>query len=197
MEPYDGHVLVDVGTGDGRFVYRSALRAPEKFFIGIDANARSLARLSEKIYRRPAKGGAPNVLFLQAAAQQFPEELRGIASEVVVQFPWGSLLRGVAAGDELVLENLRKLCRTGARLEVIIGIDTERDRSQIARLELPELSDEYLKRELVPAYESRGFEIEEYSRSSASSRPEIDSSWARKLRQRSTRVLIFMRGRAI
>jgi 16S rRNA (adenine(1408)-N(1))-methyltransferase len=173
------------------------LREPEKFFIGIDANARPLGRLSEKIYRRPAKGGAPNVLFLQAAVEQIPEELRGIANEVVVQFPWGSLLRGVATGDELVLGNLLKLCRPEARLEVIIGIDTERDRSQIARLGLPDLSDEYLKRVLVPAYESRGFEIEEFGRGSASSWPEIDSSWARKLRQSSTRVLIFLRGRAI
>ena len=173
------------------------MREPEKFFIGIDANAPPLARLSEKIYRRPEKGGAPNALFLQAAVEQIPEELSGIADEVVVQFPWGSLLRGVATGDDLVLGNLRKLCRTGARIEVIIGLDAERDRSEIARLGLPELSEEYLKRELVPAYESRRFEIEEHGRVSASLWPEIDSSWARKLRQRSTRVVIFLRGRAI
>jgi len=29
-------VIIDIGTGDGRFVYQSARRNPNKFYIGID-----------------------------------------------------------------------------------------------------------------------------------------------------------------
>ena len=48
-------VIIDIGTGDGRFVYQSARRNPRKFYIGIDPNVRPLEKISEKIYRKPAK----------------------------------------------------------------------------------------------------------------------------------------------
>ena len=50
-------VIIDIGTGDGRFVYQSARRNPNKFHIGIDPNTRPLTKISEKIHRKPAKGG--------------------------------------------------------------------------------------------------------------------------------------------
>jgi 16S rRNA (adenine(1408)-N(1))-methyltransferase len=45
-------VIIDIGTGDGRFVYQSARRNPKKFYIGIDPNVRPLEKISEKICRR-------------------------------------------------------------------------------------------------------------------------------------------------
>ena len=69
-------VIIDIGTGDGRFVYQSARQNPTKFYIGIDPNTRPLEKISEKIYRKPAKGGAGNVLFIQAAIEDLPAELR-------------------------------------------------------------------------------------------------------------------------
>src|ERR1043166_1451856 len=92
-------VIIDIGTGDGRFVYQSARRNPNKLYIGIDPNTRPPQKNSEKITRKPAKGGAPNVLFIQSAIEDLPEELNGVANEVHVHFPWGSLLRAVATGD--------------------------------------------------------------------------------------------------
>ena len=190
-------MVIDIGTGDGRFIYRSARQHPENFYIGIDANIRPLAKISEKIYRRPEKGGAPNALFLQAAIEELPEELSGIADEVHVQFPWGSLLKAVATGDALILKNLRRLYRSQVtnrgRLEVLIGLDAKRDVSEVERLGLPELSMEYLERELVPAYQANGFEVSDYGRLSSSEWPEIETSWATKLRRSSSRVLIYLR----
>lgn len=183
-----------MGTGDGRFAYRSARQNPEKFYIGIDANSGPLAKVSEKGYRRLAKGGAPNLIFLQAAVEGLPDELSGVAGEVHIQFPWGSLLKAVATGDELILNSLRRLCRIDARLEVLIGLDAKRDRFQLQRLGLPELSADYLRRELVPAYEANGFEIDDYGILSSSEWPEIESSWATKLRLSPTRVLVYLHG---
>jgi 16S rRNA (adenine(1408)-N(1))-methyltransferase len=51
-----------MGTGDGLFVLRSARSNPNKFYIGVDANARPLEKASEKIYRKARKGGLPNAL---------------------------------------------------------------------------------------------------------------------------------------
>src|SRR5215831_11298295 len=136
-------IVIDIGTGDGRFVYESAQENPRKFYIGIDANARPLEKISEKIYRKPDKGGLPNVLFLQAAVEDLPAELDAVADEVHVHFPWGSLLRIVATGDEDGLRNLRRICAPDGLLEIVIGLDPERDRSEIERLGLAPLTDEF------------------------------------------------------
>src|SRR5712692_3427130 len=91
--PHTGEgIVIDIGTGDGLFVYQCARLNPRKFYIGIDANPRPLEKLSEKIHRRLAKGGVPNVLFLQAAVEDLPPELDGLADEIHIHFPWGSLL---------------------------------------------------------------------------------------------------------
>ena len=47
-------VIIDIGTEDGRFVYQSARRNPNKFYIGIDPNTRPLEKISEKIHRKPS-----------------------------------------------------------------------------------------------------------------------------------------------
>jgi hypothetical protein len=99
----------------------------------------------------------------------------------------------VATGDELVLKNLRRLCGDEARLEVLIGLDAKRDHSELARLGLPKLSLEYLERELVAAYEANRFDIVDYGMLAASEWPEIESSWAKRLRQSPTRMLIYLR----
>ena len=155
-----------------------------------------LAKTSEKIYRRTEKGGAPNALFLQAAVEELPHELTGIADEIHIQFPWGSLLKAVATGDELILKSLRCLGRGEARLKVLIGFDPTRDRSELERLGLPELSREYLEQKLVPAYEANRFVIEDYGMLPSSEWPDIESSWAKKLRRSPTRRLIYLRVRA-
>jgi 16S rRNA (adenine(1408)-N(1))-methyltransferase len=174
-------------------VYRSAVREPEKFFIGLDANARPLAKVSERIYRRAERGGAPNALFVQAAVENLPEELNAVAGEIHVQFPWGSLLRAVATGEEVVLNSLHGLCRSHARLQVTIGFDPARDRSALKRLGLTDLSATYLERELVSRYEANGFKMEDCGILSSAEWPEIESSWAAKLRRIPTRKLIYLR----
>ncbi len=152
-------MIVDIGTGDGRFVYRSAERNPNKFFIGIDANVKPLEKISMKATRKPSKGGLPNVLFIQAAVEDLPEELNASADEIHIHFPWGSLLAAVVLGDENILASLRRICAPECLLEIVIGIDAERDRSEIERLNLPELSDEYLQNILIPKYEAAHFRV--------------------------------------
>jgi len=195
--PHTGEgIVIDIGTGDGRFVYESAQENPRKFYIGIDANTRPLEKISEKIYRRPDKGGLPNVLFLQAAVEDLPEELSGVADEVHVHFPWGSLLGIVAKGDEIGLRNLRRICVPDGVLEIVIGLDPERDRSEIERLGVEPLSYEFIDRELRPRYQAAGFEISERGVSAQSEWPQFRTSWAKKLRGNEAREVIFIIARA-
>lgn len=189
-------IVLDIGTGDGLFVSESARQNPNKFYIGIDANPRPLEKISEKIHRNPAKGGLPNVLFIQASLEDLPAELDGVADEVHIHFPWGSLLRAVAAGDEDALRGLRRICSPDAVLEILIGLDPERDRSEIERLGLQPLTSAYIAEELAPRYEAAGFKIVESGIVAQTDWPKLKSSWAKRLRGNADRALVYLIARA-
>ena len=189
--------MIDIGTGDGLFVYQCARLNPKKFYIGVDANPRPLEKVSEKVHRKPAKGGLPNILFIQAAVEDLPPELDGIANEVHVHFPWGSLLRAVAVGDLEVLQNLRRVCSSGALLEVVIGLDPARDRSEIERLGLQHVSLDHIDSVLVPRYRNAGFEICERGTVLPSEWPELQTSWAKRLKGNVSRSLVYIIARAV
>jgi 16S rRNA (adenine(1408)-N(1))-methyltransferase len=189
-------VIIDIGTGDGLFVYQSARRNPRKLYIGVDANPRPLEKVSEKIHRKPAKGGLPNALFVQAAVEDLPPELDGIADEVHVHFPWGSLLHAMATGDGTVLKNLRRICAEGALLEVVLGIDPERDRGEIERLDLEPLTLAYVDSALIPRYRDAGFEVLERGLLSAPDWSKLQTSWAKRLRGGGNRTVLYLIARA-
>lgn len=103
-------VLIDLGTGDGRFVRHVAATALGTFAIGIDlcaANLRAAAR------RAPTNAG-----YLVAGAYALPRELHGLATHLTINFPWGDLLTGLPAQDARLLAGLAALARPGARLDV-------------------------------------------------------------------------------
>lgn len=185
-------IIVDLGTGDGRFVYQSARQNPGRFYIGIDASANSLEKLSEKIHRKPAKGGLKNALFIQAAVETLPEELDGLANEVHIHFPWGSLLKGVATGDETILKNIRRICAPDAVLEIIIGVDKERDAGELARLHIAHISREFVETSLLSRYDNCGLDITEYGEFNAGNWPDICTTWAQRLRTNDQRTLIYL-----
>lgn len=186
-----------MGTGGGLFVCRSARLNPGKFYIGVDANARLLEKVSEKVHRKARNGGLPNALFVQAAVENLPSELDSVAGEVRVHFPWGSLLRGVARADEAVLANLRRVCSAGALLEVVIGLNPHRDRSEMERLGLQPLSTDYIDSVLVPKYISAGFEIVARRTLAPSEWSELNTAWAKRLRADADRTVFYIRARAI
>src|SRR5262245_61714843 len=192
-----GGVIIDLGTGDGSFVYKSARLHPDRFYIGIDAQSSAMEKVSEKIHRKSAKGGATNVLFVQASVEDLPAELDGVADEIHAHFPWGSLLRALATGDETVLSNLRRACATGALLEVVIALDLERDRAEIERLGLSPLSLEFMEMTLIPRYRAAGFDVFEYGSMPPSEWPQIQTSWAKRLRGAPPRPLIYLVARAV
>jgi 16S rRNA (adenine(1408)-N(1))-methyltransferase len=180
-------VVVDLGTGDGLFVYQCARANPDKLYVGIDANARQLDKISEKLHRNPRKGGAPNALFVRAAAEALPSELDGMADEVYVNLPWGSLLRGVAIADAGVLSGIRRISRSQALLKIIIAHDPVRDRLELDRLQIPPLSVNYLQDFVAPRYEQLGFKPLTISELAYEEWNKISTSWAKRLRSRSTR----------
>jgi 16S rRNA (adenine(1408)-N(1))-methyltransferase len=107
-------VLIDIGTGDGRYVLHVARTSPTWFALGVDACRDSLRRTSRK--------APPNALYVIANALALPkEELGGMASKVTINFPWGSLLAALLDGEPVLLEGLLAISRPGAALEVRVN----------------------------------------------------------------------------
>jgi 16S rRNA (adenine(1408)-N(1))-methyltransferase len=105
-----GDVLIDVGTGDGRYVLHVARTSPTWFAIGVDACRDNL--------RKASRRAPPNALYVMANARSLPKELGGMASKVTINFPWGSLLKGLLDGEPMLLEGLLALARPGAELKM-------------------------------------------------------------------------------
>ena len=190
-------IVIDIGTGDGTFVYHLARLNPRKFVIGIDANPRPLEKISEKIHRKPAKGGLPNVLFLQAAVEDLPWELDAVADEIHVHFPWGSLLSALVLGDIRILGRLRRICAPGALLEVVTALDQERDRVELERLGITEFNPTYIQTLLLPRFRLAGFEITESDESPPNHWRELHTTWAKRLKDNPTRQLTYIIAQAV
>jgi 16S rRNA (adenine(1408)-N(1))-methyltransferase len=197
LPPTAGGVIADIGTGDGLYVYRSARANPDKFYIGIDVQRKGLEKVSEKVHRKPDRGGLPNLLFVHAPVEELPPELDHSADEIHIHYPWASLLRAVAVGDREVLAGLWRIAAPGAWLEVLIGIDDARDSAEARRLELPPLTEDYFRSELTPRYAMAGFDVRESGTSAPTEWPHIDTTWAKRLRNNNHRRLLFLVARAI
>ena len=172
------HVVVDMGTGDGRAAYRLARARPDTLVVGVDPAWERMVETATRGARKPAKGGLPNILFVRGVAEDPPVELLGLADEVQVAMPWGRLLAGVVRGDPDVCGGLRALATTGATLEVTVGTDIWREPVPLEIRPLPELTVSYVDSFLRSALAATGWRVERAESLPASS---AGTSWARRL----------------
>jgi 16S rRNA (adenine(1408)-N(1))-methyltransferase len=103
-------VLLDLGTGDGRYVYHLAQKQPDRFIVGVDACRENL--------RNHSQARLTNMLFIIASAQDLPRELDSLASHIVINFPWGSLLESLLAGDAKLMNRLASVSQDGAQIAI-------------------------------------------------------------------------------
>jgi 16S rRNA (adenine(1408)-N(1))-methyltransferase len=103
-------VFLDLGTGDGRYARTLADRHPDWFIIGVDASRENL--------REHSRAKLQNLLFIIASAQTLPRELYGLISHISINFPWGSLLDSLLAGDPGLVFGLESLARATACIDL-------------------------------------------------------------------------------
>jgi hypothetical protein len=82
-------------------------------------------------------------------------------------------------------------------VEIVIGLDPQRDHSEIEALGLKPLTNEFLEMMLVPRYEAAGFEILEKGMLDPAAWPKLKTSWAKRLRGGAGRALIYIIARAV
>jgi 16S rRNA (adenine(1408)-N(1))-methyltransferase len=110
-------VLIDLGTGDGRFVRHVALERPDHLAIGLDACRENLRAVSHT--------SPPNALYVIANALDLLRESNrpggglGVAARyLTVNFPWGSLLRGLLDGEPSLWRGIQGAAAPDALLEI-------------------------------------------------------------------------------
>ncbi len=181
--PYVG-VTIDVGAGDGRFAYRYAAAHPDRFVIGVDPVAENLRELSAKAARKQGRGGLGNVLYVVASIERVPDELCGVAGEIFVTLPWGSLMRGIVLGEDVVMQGLRSLAHAGARLRIVLNTRIFDDPIPLDVRDLPDVTPEYVRETLAPAFARHGIAIAETRFMDADEVAAIETTWAKRLSQR-------------
>jgi len=103
-------IILDLGTGDGRYVHHLAENFPRHFIIGVDACRENL--------REHSRAKLSNALFVIASAQSLPCELDGLVSHITINFPWGSLLESLLMGDSKLMCGLEAVSRCVATLDI-------------------------------------------------------------------------------
>ena len=103
-------ILLDLGTGDGRYVRTLAGEHPGWFVIGMDSCRENL--------REHSQVKLPNLLFIIASAQELPDELNGLISHITINFPWGSLLKSLLESDPKLMRGLESISRPVSSLEL-------------------------------------------------------------------------------
>lgn len=169
-------VIVDFGAGDGRWVYRLARAHPTWTCMALDADAAGMAETSRRAARKPARGGTPKAWFVRAALEALPEVLPGLADELHVHLPWGSLLRAVLTPEAAALRRIVRLCRPGAAVCVRINAAVLDDAVMLGRLGLPAAGKQTLETRLGAGYAAAGIRV-----TIAEGEFDVMTSWARRL----------------
>ena len=152
-------VIVDVGTGNGKFVYDLALANPDVLYIGIEPAADNLLEYAKKAMKNISRKGSGNLVYLISSVEALDESLAGIADEVYVNFPWGSLLEGVVKGEEAILSRLSMLAKEDAALHLTFSYSSIHEPAEITRRGLPELNEAYIGGELRRRYGGCGLAL--------------------------------------
>jgi len=178
-----GHdaVAVDVGTGDGRFAYQLASDDARRFVVGIDALAEPMGERAAIAARKPARGGRPNLVFVHAAVEALPVELRGVADEISVQLPWGALLEGIVRARADVLQGIAGLGRRGARLTVTLNGEIWLESTPARFEDLPVPTPAYVAEVVAPAFRSVGIALGPARYATAAEAKALPTTWARRL----------------
>src|SRR5579884_822233 len=180
VEPYR-EVVIDVGTGDGRFAYDHAVAHPERFVIGLDATPGNLRERSRRAARGPARGGLANVLFVWASARRPPPELEGLGHELFVILPWGDLLAGLLEAEPEVLDGIVGMARDGASLTVVCNAQVWEEPVPKELSGFTPLTVERIRDQLAGRYARHGLHLVSASLLDAAEIAALRTTWARRL----------------
>ena len=195
INEYD-KTIMDLGTGDGNFIYNQAKQNTNTLCIGIDLVPENMKKVSNKIGKKPSRGGVNNLVLIIADVETLPEILYNTANKVHVNFPWSSLLKGVVLPETNILNNIKSIMKQQANLEMLINMYVFADSSLIQKLNLPEVTSDYITKILIPEYKKNNLNITEWNFLDNKPSP-YRSTWGQRLTLGSKRKTVFIKAKKV
>lgn len=183
IEKYD-KVHVDIGTGDGRFVYKNAVENPNTFYVGLDPAQPQLEVYSKKAEKEKVS----NVLFVVGSLEMMPYEIFGSAHILTVILPWGTLLQAISEPNSKV-NVFRNILRPYGRLELIFGYSQEAEPTEIERLGLSNLTPFHVANKIIPFFSQHKYQLLESDTLTKEQLRDFESTWCKKLSFGSDRAI--------
>jgi 16S rRNA (adenine(1408)-N(1))-methyltransferase len=176
-EDYE-EVILDMGTGDGRFVYKSALENPSKLYVGIDPAEKQMELFSKKATRKKVY----NAMFIVGSIEMLPFKLNNFADKIYVILPWGSLLKNIIEPDQNNIKKVSGLLKPEGNLQIIFGYNPRFEPSESQRLNLPEINDELIHQNIVPKIEEYGnLSLQQQNTLTKNELFNFETTWSKKL----------------
>ena len=129
------------------------------------------------------------MVFVIAAAESLPFELKNIADSISILFPWGTLLEYVIKPNRDILSNVADLAKNEAHFEFVTTYSDSYEEAEIKKRGLPLLSKAYFLSEQYKAELSNsGFRIDDVK--------ELDNEYVKQFNSLWTKRLAFGRKRS-
>jgi len=156
--PYS-RICLDLGTGDGKFPYNEAKKDPKTLFLGVDICPQAMCEISIKAAKKPARGGVSNVGLIYSTVEDLPQFLVNVADKITINYPWSSLLRDLISPKKTILQRIGQLGKNQSTIELSINYSIFQEKAYLAKLNLPKVDLNYIKKNLVPAYKECSMQL--------------------------------------
>lgn len=154
IEGYDD-ILIDLGTGQGAFVYFNACENRNVFYIGLDSCRDSMKKYAIKQYKNKIE----NLIYVVMNAQKVDDIFKNKISKVYINLPWGSLLQGIFKEELNIINSISFLLKSYGELNMCFSYDEKFEKYEIEKRGLPKLNEEYFNQVFIPMYLRYGIKI--------------------------------------
>lgn len=149
-------VIIDLGTGQGSFVYFNALENKDCFYVGLDSCRESMKKYAIKQFKNKVE----NLIYVIMNAQNVDKVMENKFSEVYINLPWGSLLQGIFDEELGIINSISKISKTGCRINICFSYDEKFEKNEIEKRSLPVLNEEYFENQFKKVYDKHNIVIE-------------------------------------
>jgi len=170
-------VHIDLGTGDGRFVFKNAIKDKKTLYIGIDPSQKQLETYSKKANRKKLE----NTLFILDSIENLPPTIFGIADNVNILFPWGSLLEYIAKPNLQMVRRISNLLKNAGELTIIFGYDEKIEAKTVEKAQLSKLDIVTINKKIAAAFKHSSLKIEQLKELRKAELKKIESTWGKRL----------------
>lgn len=148
-------LIIDLGTGQGSFVYYNALENRECFYIGLDSCGDSMKKYAIKQYKNKVN----NLIYVIMNAQKIDDIFKNRFSEIYINLPWGTLLEGIFKEELNIINSISLIALSGCKINICFSYDDRFEKCEIERRGLPKLNSEYFEKNFKPIYDKYNIDI--------------------------------------